>query len=310
MTSLSYWQQSIGLPGRFGPSRHPSDVETELCVIGGGVIGSSAAYLAAQQGLSVLIMEGREPGLGASGRNAGMVLRGVAQNYAQAVERYGRERAQALWQLSIDNREMMLALAHTMNVPYDRCGSWLLADAPEEAVMLAESDRLLREDGFADEYHADDPLYSGFLAGIFRADDAVLNPAQFVSALIEASGADVLAIRPVSRIEPCRTGHCPAGLRVFSEHHVVHCRYVFIATNAYTHNLSRFCQPDHALPGPDPDHRTGASGLPSGWLQPFRLLVFSPGPGTRRAEYGAVADWRRQASVFRTRKRSLRRAPF
>jgi len=48
-------------------------VKPDLIVIGGGIIGCSAAAYAAERGASVLLLEEREIGAGASGRNSGSV---------------------------------------------------------------------------------------------------------------------------------------------------------------------------------------------------------------------------------------------
>ncbi|MEZ4637712.1 MAG: FAD-binding oxidoreductase [Caldilineaceae bacterium] len=142
--------------------------------------------------------EAREPALGASGRNAGMVLSGIADNYAEAVRLYGRETARSLWQLSIDNREATLALADALGVGYNRCGSWLLADDEAEAAQLAEAHTLLSEDGFPHEYSPTIRWRRGFLAGLYRPNDAVIHPARLVRALNAAAQARVINGSPVT----------------------------------------------------------------------------------------------------------------
>src|SRR3954469_760388 len=51
----------------------PRRTAYDAVVVGGGVIGLSAAWRAAQRGLSVLVLERDEPGAGASGVAAGML---------------------------------------------------------------------------------------------------------------------------------------------------------------------------------------------------------------------------------------------
>ena len=47
--------------------------KADLCVIGGGYTGLSAALHAAQAGLSVILLEAQRVGFGASGRNGGQL---------------------------------------------------------------------------------------------------------------------------------------------------------------------------------------------------------------------------------------------
>ena len=53
------------------------DRRVDVCVIGGGFTGLSAALHLAQQGVDVAVLEAHEPGWGASGRNGGQVNPGL-----------------------------------------------------------------------------------------------------------------------------------------------------------------------------------------------------------------------------------------
>ncbi|MEZ4637711.1 MAG: hypothetical protein R2856_22605 [Caldilineaceae bacterium] len=56
--SISYWQRTAGLPSA-APNDSPVDViETDLCVVGGGVTGSAAAYFAGKMGMDVVLLGG------------------------------------------------------------------------------------------------------------------------------------------------------------------------------------------------------------------------------------------------------------
>ncbi len=238
---LSHWHRTAppwkGRPGHGEPGHGGGDdvLQADLCVVGGGIVGASAAYLARSQGWRVVLVDALAPALGASGRNAGMLLTGIADNYAQAVERYGRTRARKLWQLSIRNRETLLALAQELGVPHRRCGSWLLADCQEEAQALARSARLLAEDGFPHTFSESDPLGRGFLAGLFRPQDAVVHPVRLVQALVEASQAVVLAGCPATRVTS--TG---GRVRVQGPGFRVECDAALLATNAYSVRLDPY----------------------------------------------------------------------
>ncbi len=235
--TTSFWQQSIGLPVPVSDAAEPLALETDLCIVGGGVIGSSIAWFAKQAGIDALLLDARQPALGATGRNAGMALCGIAESYASAIQQYGRQTARELWQLTIYNREMMLGLAADLGVPHQRCGSWLLADCPEEADALAKSMRLLQEDGFDHHFTPTDPFGRGFLAGLHRPTDGVIQPAHFNRALIEAAGVPVISGAAVKKI--ATEG---AGLRVISSRGTVAARRVMLATNGYSALLHPFFQ--------------------------------------------------------------------
>ncbi|MEY3475263.1 MAG: hypothetical protein RL087_1721, partial [Pseudomonadota bacterium] len=51
--------------------------QTDVCVVGGGFAGLSTALHLARKRVKVTVLEAREPGWGASGRNGGQVIPGL-----------------------------------------------------------------------------------------------------------------------------------------------------------------------------------------------------------------------------------------
>ncbi len=227
--SISYWQSQVGLPGKDAPPTGPVELETELCVVGAGIIGAGIAHWAAQRGMKGVVVEAREAALGASGRNAGFVLSGIADNYYRAVRGYGREAARALWALSIENRTVMLDLAEGLGVPTWRVGCLLLAESEEEAEELAWSAALMHEDGFAGEYLPDAMQERGFYGGLRRSEDGMTQPALLTRALLRHSGFEYISGSPVLSLE--NEGE---WVVVRSQRATIRARWVMLATNAWS----------------------------------------------------------------------------
>ena len=59
-------------------------VQADVCIVGGGFSGLNTAIELAERGLSVVLLEARQIGWGASGRNGGQLIRGVGHE----VERF------------------------------------------------------------------------------------------------------------------------------------------------------------------------------------------------------------------------------
>lgn len=232
--TTSYWQHTTHLPSPTPETGAIEPIRAEVCIIGGGIVGASAAYLLQRAGIECVVLEAREPALGATGRNAGMLVAGIGHNYAQAVREYGRLRARELWQFTIRNREATIRLAEKLGVDVRRCGSWQLADTAEEAAELAEAAQLMREDELPVEFADHDPLGRGFTAALGNPNDATLHPAQLVQALLATSNTTVIAHSPVTHIEPSETGRM---MSVTSARTTVTCKNVFVATNAYLPQL-------------------------------------------------------------------------
>jgi gamma-glutamylputrescine oxidase len=195
-----------------------------VLVIGGGIAGVSLLHHLGRPGLGAVLVERTHLAAGASGRNAGFLLAGVAASYAEAVRTYGRDKARDIWQLTSENHDAMLDAVAGEEVGHERRGSAVLASGPDEATQLAESEQLLREDGF-------DARWDGQRLTIAR--DGGVNPSALVAAL--ARRTHPLAIREgvnVTGIDARRD-----GVVVHAGGDECHAGAVILATNAYTPQL-------------------------------------------------------------------------
>ncbi len=77
----------------------------DVCVIGGGFTGLSAALAAAEAGMSVILLEAETIGFGASGRNGGQLIPGLRWSLRELVASFGFDRAKAIFALALDARD-------------------------------------------------------------------------------------------------------------------------------------------------------------------------------------------------------------
>jgi gamma-glutamylputrescine oxidase len=201
--SVSVWQESGPLAG----------VRADVAVVGAGIAGLSAAAEFERAGLSCVVLERGAPAAGASGRNAGYLIRGAADNYAAGVRDFGRETARALWRWTEQNHEDLKAIGLDRLGSYDARPSCLLTHSEAEAEELTASAALLREDGFGvglirpGDAGSDDTIWtrSQPLLGLVNPGDAVCNPVELVGLLCSRlekaelyTGCDVTALERVS----------------------------------------------------------------------------------------------------------------
>ena len=88
MTSI--WLDEIA------PDIHPrleEDTSADVAIVGAGIAGVATAYHVSRSGAKVVVLEARMVAEAASGRNAGFLLAGVAENFVAAARRYGEDRA-------------------------------------------------------------------------------------------------------------------------------------------------------------------------------------------------------------------------
>ena len=99
-------------PGGPQTLRLSGDVRADICIIGGGFTGLSAALHAARTGARVVLLEAETIGFAASGRNGGQIHPGHRKEQAELESWLGEEHARDLWALSEEARRLVFDFAH------------------------------------------------------------------------------------------------------------------------------------------------------------------------------------------------------
>jgi gamma-glutamylputrescine oxidase len=84
--------------------------DCDVCVVGGGIAGCSAALHLAERGYSVVLLEQHRIGWGASGRSGAQAIHGVAAGQGKLETLIGRAAARAVWDVSIEGLALMREL--------------------------------------------------------------------------------------------------------------------------------------------------------------------------------------------------------
>jgi gamma-glutamylputrescine oxidase len=187
------------------------DIAVDVAIVGGGITGCSAALDLASHGLRVALLEAREIGWGASGRNGGQVLPGYAIAQTKLKRLVGRDDARRLWDMSMEAVALVEQRVTDYAIPADYHKGYLYAairprherDLEEEAAELARlglaGAEVLR--GSAIQAHVASPRYRAIMTEPFSAHLHPLNFTLGLGRAAQAAGAQLYSETPVTAIE-------------------------------------------------------------------------------------------------------------
>ncbi|HZT03903.1 MAG TPA: FAD-binding oxidoreductase [Steroidobacteraceae bacterium] len=115
-------------------------VECDVCVVGGGIAGCSAALHLAERGYSVVLLEQHRIGWGASGRSGAQAIHGVASGQGKLERLIGRGPARAVWDVSIEGLSLMRELIARHHIDCDWADGYMLT------AIRPRQDRELRQE--------------------------------------------------------------------------------------------------------------------------------------------------------------------
>jgi gamma-glutamylputrescine oxidase len=219
---------------------HPplkGDVHADVCVIGAGFTGLSAALELAKAGYKVAVLEAEHVGYGASGRNGGQICTGFSAGQAKIEAQLGKADARKCFDIAEESKGLIVGriakhkidcdlqwgYLHCIPKPtqFDELKAW---QAEYEAYGYTDTQVLSREE-LRQKLGTD--IYHGALreggAGHFHPLNYCLGLAR---ATVKA-GATIYGKSPVLSIE---TGHAPSAR---TANGTVHAKFMVIGGNAY-----------------------------------------------------------------------------
>ncbi|KGT01338.1 NAD(P)/FAD-dependent oxidoreductase [Burkholderia pseudomallei] len=223
-------------------TRHPpleGTIAADVCVIGAGLTGISAALNLAERGHSVAVLEASKVGWAASGRNGGQLIGGFACGI-DAFEPYlNADEIRLVWDMGLET----LAIAkeriakHAIDCAFVP-GYLSAANKPRDVDALRRSrDEAARRFGYTRlRYVERDALAqyvqsNRYLGGLFDPDSGHLHPLNYTLGLARAavaSGARIHEDSAVTRIASEAGGHVVSTARG-----AVRARFVVLACNAF-----------------------------------------------------------------------------
>ncbi len=237
----SWYEATVAPLAPFAPL--DGDRRADVCVIGGGYTGLSAALHLAEAGLSVLLLEAQRVGFGASGRNGGQLGSGQRVDQVSLEKMVGQDAARHLWHLGEEAKALVrrLVARHGIDCQLKPGIAWA-ARSRDSAEDLADyAAHLDRHYGYPLEV-LDQSAFAGlcpspdYVGGVFDPGAAHLHPLALALGLARAAATAGAQICEATEV----TGFAEhaGGVAVQTATGTVRADHLVVACNGYLGGLS------------------------------------------------------------------------
>ncbi|WXL25625.1 FAD-binding oxidoreductase [Ectopseudomonas mendocina] len=228
--------QQLGFPALRG------EVRADVCIVGGGFSGLNTAIELARKGLSVVLVEARKVGWGASGRNGGQLIRGVGHGVEQFENVIGSDGVRQIKLMGLEAVELVRQRVAEFNIDCDLTWGYCdLANKPSHLEGFAEDMAELKQLGYRHEMRLLQPDQvhevvgsNQYVGGMIDMGSGHLHPLNL--ALGEAVAAQNLGVQLFEDSAVTRIEYGPQ-VSVHTAQGVVRAANLVLACNAYLNGL-------------------------------------------------------------------------
>lgn len=220
------------------------EVRADICIVGGGYTGLSAALHLAKKGMDVVLLEAHRVGFGASGRNGGQVGSGHRLEQAALERTVGKDNARRLWDIAEEAKALVrdIAARHAPDALYKPGIAHAVWTGAEVSYEAANADLLARDYGYDQIRMLDraevaeitgSPRFRG---GSLDTGAGHLHPLNMAIGMAQAAIAAGATIHETSVVHHIETG---AKVTVQTAKGRVLADHVILAANGYLGGLDR-----------------------------------------------------------------------
>jgi gamma-glutamylputrescine oxidase len=217
-------------------------INADVCILGAGYTGLSAALELADAGYRVVILEADRVGWGASGRNGGQVIFSFGYGEDMLESHLGREDSRRAFDWSLDALDLIHRRCRRHRIDCDwRSGHAHVAIKPAHIRKLRQwQDRLARDYDYPLEWWERERLRSQldsprYLGGLYDNRSGHLHPFKYAVGLGRATIESGVSIYENSAVVRLDRGRTPL---LITRHGSVRCQFAILAGNAMVRGIA------------------------------------------------------------------------
>jgi gamma-glutamylputrescine oxidase len=219
------------------------EVSADVCVIGAGYTGLSAAICLAERGYSVIVLEAHSVGWGASGRNGGQICTGFSAGMEAVQHAVGKADARKIFAITEEGKALVRERVEKYKIDCDlHWGYFHAALKQRQLDDLAKSHEVMARDFGSDdgtivrgrEAVASYVNSKAYVGGLYERRAGHLHPLNYCLGLARAATAAGAKIYEGSAVERLERG---ATARAVCAKGSVTAKTVVLAGNAYLGGL-------------------------------------------------------------------------
>ncbi|MDK1029020.1 MAG: FAD-binding oxidoreductase [Anaerolineae bacterium] len=242
METTAFWTDQFPRPAEL-PVAVELPSRVDVVIIGSGYTGLNAARVLVKSGASVVVLERKTIGWGASSRNGGMATPGLKQSITKIFKRYGPEKGRMFWKASLDAIDLLekIVAGENLDCDWSRNGHVALAYKPSHFEgMKKAADWFEQKLGYSMQLVSPSDLKMEIGSEVFfggLADDfsGGLQPAKYVFGLATAVAKQGVALYEQTAVT--RISKQSKKFKVEASKGTIIADEVVLATGGYTDRL-------------------------------------------------------------------------